>query len=51
MCRLQKISKCTKDSRNVLFSRICDRFDIEIDDIIKTGLVDNDENNFDSKSI
>ena len=34
-------------TRNTLFSLLYDRFDLEIDDIIKPGLVDDDENNFD----
>lgn len=52
MSRLQKKYQiCAEYRRHTLFSRLYDRFDLEIDDIIKPGLVDDDENNFDWKKV
>ena len=52
MSRLQKKYQIYAEyRRNTLFSRLYVRFDLEIDDIIKHGLVDDDENNFDSKKV
>ena len=48
MSRLQKKYQIYAEyRRNTLFSRLYDRFDLEIDDKIKPGLVDDDEINFD----